>query len=394
MESIAFMRYLQSPKGQHFFFSRPGASAGSEAEAEMELIVKTGRVRKEETWTVSIGFYFHSFNFFTTRMSFWSVTTAAPQWWHTLLPTKPGFLRTNPAPSPSVSNLAIRRASISSAEPIAAFWNTYYCGSDWYMDVSTNWVANYLRDPDVVVLYAHDASLNIKATIVSSPVSQTPVVMSHGGHIRLRCIEGLCVADDMRGAGLAGTMIAAADYYTSVAEPQAHIWCRELPVDPGVFTTAASIKTYAYIPGAAARAAAVPVKIPWHEFKTTWNPYRYTTHLNTIIAEAPRNRNNGIDVWSTEYGGRSYITVVLHTQRRIKKTHQPIYEIIWSSSPNQHIYTSVSSQYKNGIVFTTDADESWKEWNYGRSGVHATYMYNYLPPIFRNCEFIMIREEI
>lgn len=333
-------------------------------------------------------------------MSFWSSTTAAPQWWHTLLPTKPGYIRSTPADPPIITskNIAIRRASLSVAEHIAAFWNIYYCGSDWYMDVSTTWVANYIRDPNVIVLYAHDADLNIKATIVSSPVSSTPVVMSHGGRIPLRCIEGLCVADDMRSTGLAGTMIAAADYYTSQAAPQAHIWCRELPVDPGVFTTAASIKMYAYIAGATAAtlSAATPVQIPWHEFKSTWNPYRYTTEAHAVIAETPLNRNGGIDVWSTEYAGRIYITVILHTQRRIKKTHQPMYEIIWSSSPNQHVYTAVSAQYKNGVVFTTDADDSWQRqgWVYGRSGVHAIYMYNYLPPIFRNSEFIMIREEI
>jgi hypothetical protein len=272
------------------------------------------------------------------------------------------------------------------------------------MDVTTEWVAKYLRDTDVIVLYAHDADLNIKATIVSSPVSPTPVVMSNGGRIPLRCIEGLCITEDMRGAGLAGTMITAADYYTSAVTPQAHIWCRELPVDPGVFTTAASIKTYAYISCTAAseRAVVIPVKIPWHEFKSTWNPYRYTNETYTVIAETPLNRNGGIDVWSTEYLGRSYITVVLHTQRRTLKTHQPIYEIIWASCPNRYVYTAVSAQYKNGIVFTTDADASWQGqgqgqgqgWVYGRSGVHATYMYNCLPPLFRNCEFIMIREEI
>jgi hypothetical protein len=336
-------------------------------------------------------------------MSFWSSTTAAPQWWHTLLPPKSGYLRITPAIPPVISNLTIRRASISAAVHIAAFWNMYYCGSDWYMDVSNAWVGNYLRDPDVVVLYAHDRDMNIKATIVSSPVSQTPVNMSHGARIPLRCIEGLCIADDMRNAGLAGTMIAAADYYTSVNSPQAHIWCRELPVDPGVFTTAASIKTYAYISchaatasSATAAAALTPVKIPWSNFKSSWNPYRHTTETHTVIAETPLNRNGGIDVWCTEYSGRRYTTVVLHTQRRAIKTHQPIYEIIWSSCPNQYVYTAVSSQYKNGLLFTTDAEESWQDqgWVYGRSGVHATYMYNYLPPLFRNCEFIMIREEI
>jgi hypothetical protein len=221
--------------------------------------------------------------------------------------------------------------------------------------------------------------------------------MSHGGRISLKCVEGLCISDDMRGAGLAGTMIAAIDYYTSSATPNALMWCRELSADPGVFTTAASIKTYAYIVGAtAARAGVTPMKIPWHEFKSGWNPYRYTTEPHTVIAETPINRNGGLDVWSTEFLGRSYTTVVLHTQRRTLKTNQPIYEIIWSSCPNQYVYTAVSAQYKKGIVFTTEADESWRGqgWVYGRSGVHATYMYNYLPPIFRNCEFIMIREEI
>jgi hypothetical protein len=267
------------------------------------------------------------------------------------------------------------------------------------MDVSVKWVSRYLHDPDVVVLYAHDADLNIKATIVSCPVSQSPVVMSHGGRIPLRCIEGLCVADDMRSKGLAGIMIAAVDYYTSQSAPQAHIWYRELPVDPGVFTTAASIKTYAYILGTIASTQSTTsstFQIPWYVFKATWNPYRYMSSSYTVVSEVPLNRNDGIDVWNTEYNGRTYTTVVLRTQRRTLKMHKPIYEIIWSSCPNQYVYTAVSAQYKNGLIFTTDADETWKSsgWVYGCSGVHATYMYNYLPPIFRNCEFIMIREEI
>lgn len=329
-------------------------------------------------------------------MNIWSANAAAPQWFHTLFPTRPGYLRSTPAPVPVIpNNLAIRRASQQAAAPIAAFWNTYYCGEDWYMDVSTDWVANYLRDQDVILLYAHDREYNIKATIVSSPVSPTSVVMSHGARIPLRCIEGLCVADDMRGAGLAGSMIAAADYYTSQSGPQAHMWCRELAIDPTVFTTAASVKTYSYIDGT--KAVTIPglpaTRISWRQFQERWNPYRYTTSAYSIIAETPLNRNNGLDVWNIEMRGRTYNIVVLHTQRRVKGTHQQIYEIIWSSQSNEEVYTTVAAQY-NGLVFTTDADNTWKKWIYGRSGVHATYLYNYLPPIFRNCEFIMIREEI
>ena len=333
-------------------------------------------------------------------MSFWSNTTAAPQWWHTLFPTKPGYLRISPAERPpGLPNLTIRRASLSTAETIAAFWNTYYRGSDWYMDVTSEWVANYLRDPDVILLYAHDAEYNMKATIVSCPVSRDPVVMSHGTQIPLRCIEGLCVADDVRGTGIAGTMIGTVDYMTSQTGPQAHIWCRELPADPLVFTTAASVKTYAYIDGtqAAIAAAASQIRVSqirWEDFQETWNPYRYTTSSHAIVAVSPLNRNQGLDVWSVDFRGRTFLVIVLHTRRRITATHKPIYEIIWASHINELVFTSVAAQYKNSVVFTTDADLSWKEWTHGRSGVHATYLYNYLPPIFRNCEFIAIREEI
>lgn len=330
-------------------------------------------------------------------MNIWSANAAAPQWFQTLFPTRPGYLRTTPAPVPVIpKNLAIRRASQEAAAPIAAFWNTYYCGDDWYMDVSTDWVANYLRDPDVIILYAHDHEYNIKATIVSSPVSQAPVVMSHGARIPLRCIEGLCVTDDMRGAGLAGSMIAAADYYTSQSGPHAHMWCRELPIDPTVFTTAASVKTYSYIDGANAVhiQGLLATRIPWRQFQETWNPYRYTTSTYSVIAEVPLNRNNGLDVWNIEIRGRTFIVIVLHTHRRVTTTNKQIFEIIWSSQPNEEVYTTVAAQY-SGVVFTTDADKTWKNgWVYGRSGVHATYLYNYLPPVFRNCEFILIREEI
>jgi hypothetical protein len=267
------------------------------------------------------------------------------------------------------------------------------------MDVTHEWVSKYINDPDVIVLYAHDNEYNIKATIVSSPVSTKPVVMSHGARIPLRCIEGLCVSTDARGSGLAGHMIAAADYLTSKSGPQAHIWCRELPMDPGVFTTAASIKTYAYLSGQSASTRAPSshmsmARIPWNTFQSSWNPYRYMISTHTVIAESPMNRNQGMDVWHIEYKRRAYTVVVLHTRRRTLNMHQPIYEILWSSYPNEDVYTAVCAQYPDGIVFTTDADVSWKGWNYGRSGVHATYMYNYLPPIFRNCEFVILREEI
>jgi hypothetical protein len=335
---------------------------------------------------------------------FWSsASTAAPQWWRTLFPTRPGFLRTHPAPPPvPPANITIRRAGAASIMPITAFWNACYRGADWYMDVSVDWVARYVNDPDVLVFYAHDAEYNIRATIVSSPVSPTPVVMTHGARTPLRCIEGLCVHEAMRGHGLAGTMIAAVDAYTSAsAAPVAHMWSRELPTDPGVFTTAASVKTYAYFNSAAAPAPALatPHRVPWHAFVATWNPYRHTDAATpAIISETPLNRNQGIDVWSTGLaGGRTHTIAVLHTQRRSAANHAPILEIIWSSHPpNMDVYAAVSARYTGAIVFTTDADESWAAagWVYGRSGVHATYVYNYLPPVFRNCEFIMLREEI
>jgi hypothetical protein len=365
----------------------------------MEFIVKAGREIKEETWTDSIDLIGERIQFFSSKhMSFWSSTTAAPQWWHTLFPTKPGYLRSAPAEQPTnIHNLFLRRVSISAAEPITVFWNTYYRGSDWYMDVRSEWVANYLRDPHVIVVCAYDSTNNIKATIVSTPVSAKPVIMSHGSQIPLRCIEGLCVADDMRGTGIAGIMIQTVDYLTSQTGPQAHIWCRELPIDPLVFTTAASIKTYAYIEGTKAAAASQlrAIRIPWEHFQEIWNPYRYSTSSHTIVAVSPSNRNNGLDVWSVEFRGRTFYIVVLHTHRRITGTHQPIYEILWSSQVNEMVYTSVASQYKNSVIFTTDANDLWRNgWIYGRSGVHAIYLYNYLPPIFRNCEFVMLREEI
>lgn len=358
-------------------------------------------------------------------MPFWSSTKASPTLWQAsgFAKLEPRFLRLElpelpPLPS-SLSHLQIRRGVPTDAPAFALFLSEWYRGSDWTLSLRIEEVEYYLRDDQVVVLLACNPDRRIVGSIVSTPLTRGDTHMSHGAHLRhVHYIEGLCIHGMYRSKGLAGTMIAHIDGTTTrLFGPVALLWSRELPSKP-FFSTALHTATYAYLPCHRATRQVALREVPWDEFCHLWenNCHRFSG----IVATVPTNRRGGLRIWEAETQGATKLAVVADT-RRITKDGGPVYEVIWcgwritnllfSACEGQHyraFLESVASQYarpgdRPPLFFATSietggmAKKRWEDkgpWIYGTSGVHATYLYNYLPPSFGNCLVHAIREEL
>lgn len=341
-------------------------------------------------------------------MGFWSRTAASPSLWLTsgFAKLEPRFLRpeSTPFPVPNAGD-TIRRLTGSDSHIVATFWQKYYSGSDWELDESVHvWVHRYLQDPGVFAFGLLNSS-GLLATIVSTPLG--PTTMSHGASLRsTRVIEGLCVHDVCRGKGVAGFMIEYIDAYTSkVCGPVAHFWSRELSAK-SLFSTAISTDTYAYT-----RCELCPELLPvspveWSVFQQLWTSNTSSWPGKCIIATAPVSRRDGLFVLEVH----NHIVVVSRTGRRTKPEQLPIWEVVWCGlrfdtiltpgNCTEGVLTSVAAYLKTGLLFASSSPigggvaRDWALWHYGRSGVHAWYIYNYVPPVFGSCLFHAIRDEI
>jgi len=354
-------------------------------------------------------------------MSFWSTTKASPTLWHASGFTKlePRFLREElpalPTLPPSLSYLTLRRAVPADAAALALFLSEWYKGFDWSLSLRIEEVELYLHDSQVVVLIALDVENRLMGSILSTPFTQGHTLMSHGANLcHVYCIEGLCIHGSLRSKGLAGAMIGMIDAtVNAIFGPVVMVWSRELASKP-FFSTALHHATYAYISCARAIGQMSLREVPWDEFSTLWqnNCHRFPG----IVASVPSNRRGGIHIWEgVDAQGATKIAVVSDT-RRITKDGTPVYEVIWCGwRINNILYVawegqryrifleSIAATYRTGLLFATSlqtggiAKKRWEEkgpWSYGTSGVHAMYIYNYLPPSFGNCLVHAIREDL
>lgn len=344
-------------------------------------------------------------------MGFWSRTTATP----TLLDrvfgaAVPRMLRTTPAPAPSHLGAhprsSVRRATVADAARVCAFLRSHYGGPDWRMDISVDDVAAYLRDDAVIVGILLDSE-EILASIASVPFSQGDTRMSHGATLAsnaMRVIEGLCVRTDVRGAGVAGYMISWADAETSRTVPVVHLWARELPRMPTV-STAIALHTYAYLDCAAARRdACLPLPPPERIALTDIPLSPLPSVPSYIVSAVPNNRCDRLMAWRI---GEESIVVVTDTRRKTRKADRPIYEVVWcmTSGVRTNWRTALEAVGAclgpTALLFASSAcaqggvSAAWgAPWHYGTSGIHALYLYNYMPPSFGGCEVYCMREEL
>ena len=103
--------------------------------------------------------------------------------------------------------------------------------------------------------------------------------------------------------------------------------------------------------------------------------------------------------------------MITDTRRVTIPAGEKIWEVVWCGKLErgqlkpaaaldfQQLICSIASvELKGGILFalgSAGSTEDWKApWVAGRSGVHAWYMYNFVPPAFGSCELHAVREEI
>lgn len=340
-------------------------------------------------------------------MGFWSRTTAAPTVLHRVFgPLAPRVLRTTPAPAPphlgAYPRSETRRATSADAAILCSFLRRHYGGADWWMDISIEDIDAYVRDPAVVVGLLLDGT-EILASIASVPFSQGVTTMSHGASLApnaMRVIEALCVREDLRGGGIAGHMIAWADAETSRGGPVVHLWAREIPHMPAV-STAIALHVYAYLDCAYARPDACQPQPERIALEAVLPPPRPSAS-SYILSLTPSGRCGRLLAWRC---GTATI-VVADTRRKTRKEDRPIYEVVWCGAGAEMdwrtVLEAVGAQLgATALLFASSARAqgaaraTWgAPWQYGTSGIHALYLYNYMPPSFGDCEVYCMREEL
>ena len=347
-------------------------------------------------------------------MGFWSSTTASPTFWDVLGlggGHTPRFLRTTQAPAPPLpSGLRIQRADVGNTGAVASFWRAYYRGADWSYDLTPGVMesvcAGYLKDVGVICLCLYDAHGELIATIMSTPIGKA--MFGHGGVVEnMRSVEGLCVHDRYRSKGIAGLMIGWIDHVTSASGNVVNLWSRELDVLPW-YNTAAALHTYVYINSRAAMATVPFERVAWDAFATRWmaNAARWATeHDRAIVATTPQNRRGDLHVFRS----LDRIAVISNT-RRVTRDGAAIYELVWCGTGDlkpcydpsrfQQFLESVCAGglcVGDRILFVGcgDGGGEWgTPWVTGKSGYHAWYIYNYIPPAFGSCVLNIMREEL
>jgi len=358
-------------------------------------------------------------------MSFWSTTTATPTIWHRMSfsPT-PGYIRTEPVGYPAIPEGFTKplRFFRSDAAVVAEFWKANYGGDDWYLNSDTEFVLRYLVKSNVYIfgIFQID-TMKLIGTIVSTPLTDGSTLMSHGARLsNVRVIEGLCIHRDFRGSGIAGFLIGYMDAFTSQLNrvPVVHLWGREMSKMP-FLTTALRTDSYAYKVCTRKPPGQFLNFMAWDEFCDLWktsSPHWIHDKVPRIVATCPLSLHCAFDVWT--YPADSLVpdrpvVVVSNTHRKTRDKHLTIYEVVWcgymrnnilypakSSIQYKQIIDDISNQY-NGLLFASSAVYNgganilWgADWNYGKSGMHAWFLYNYIPPSFGNCELLTIRDEL
>jgi hypothetical protein len=361
------------------------------------------------------------FHFFRAPSLFWSTPeTAGPSlldvlriWDREPRPLRPQG-RSRPRPFHGWATPEI----LTDASELATFWRSHYGGSDWTLDAEPSWITTLIAEPSTLVLGVREGGRRVR--IVGSIVCRR--ITGPTGRFRLGTkeiptayvIEGLCIHPSWRGQHLAGWLIAWIDHLMNTRAPQAFFWSREAP--PQNLTYVAS-HTYGYIPCSLSQPGSSDpsdelVAVSWPEFQRVWASYIPRWEFLSEVAFPTTLPADPLLVWRS---GANYI-VVSDTRRRMRShngqgeaiwevqfcgdLYEPNKGIVGTEGGSRRLLETVAAQL-NGLLFVTSAPwqggctSAWPQpWVVGTSGVHTTYIYNYMPPTFHNLCTLFLRNEI
>jgi hypothetical protein len=342
---------------------------------------------------------------------FWGTSeVAGPTVWDVLRvwDRSPRFLRlTGRTRPPSLFELTEPvRIQSEHAPKVAEFWRIHYGGEDWRLDADAAWVAERLRIPNTVLLAAITSQGRILGTIVCAPFSESRVRIGSAELPTLWVIEGLCIHREFRGKHLAGWLIAWVDHWMC-REPQAFLWSRELPTP--VLGTAIQCATYGYVRGADIRNPTLRLDpFAWSDFRQYWAAAAPSWSLDSAIVPTTLPTHvPDLRVWSCG----TILLCIAATRRRTIPGGEAISEIIWMGrmaeeglqpweGPGPKAVLESAAALLGGVLFGSTLPhqggiQSWPHpWSVGNSGVHATYLYNFMPPSFGFTTVYSIRNDV
>jgi hypothetical protein len=344
----------------------------------------------------------------------------------------------------------VRRMTGGDLAVAATFLETHYCGSSWKFVGVGDWLRGYLVDPNVVALgvfrgtldasgaFVAAADAGLLGTIFGIPLCAdgSSVYLSHGAIVRgVITVEGTCIHPDSRGTGMMNFLLAQIDAYTHMAYGRSiALWCREMSAAP-LFTTALRVDTYAFRscgpPSGTTVATTMPAyfvrKMDWTDFTELWETHSgsWITLEPCIVVPRVSSRRGGLQAFQirasalrhTDTAVRKHVAhlvvVVGNTARIERRGELPLFEVMWCgfldttgrllpSTPVldfQQCLDAVSTHLPRGLLYGTDSlngggvRPSWEGWIYGRAGVHAWHLYNYIPPLFGGTRIHMLRDE-
>ena len=320
---------------------------------------------------------------------FWS-SSAGPTFFQLLNPFESGgrLLRTEPAAKPSswkeiVQPIVCNRTN---AKELTEFLCKEYKGDDWTLDLSVEWMSQRLSS-DTLALIVKERD-EIIGCILSRPLGGT--LFGTGSPLtNVRVIEGLCVRSDRRGDHLAGWLIAWADYYTSLHQPIAHLWFRELSTASS-FSTAVQVETYSYLKTKSILYNVTPmVQLAYDVWSPIWKEFRFDGVYSDGILDP-----DDILCFSrvaTEISVQSMV-IIVNTHRRT--VDGCVWEVLWCKHNTDSRFRLNGTAFqleatgKGGLLFATDALEHGgvtreypSPWIVGTAGLHYTYFYNYIPSV-------------
>jgi hypothetical protein len=297
----------------------------------------------------------------------------------------------------------------SNASEIASFWNNHYCGSDWKMDATTEWI-NSLFDTSKIVLGVYGKSGKLIGTIMSRKIGGSLIGSNLGMTLtadRIFVIEGLCIDELFRGKHLAGWLISYMDFISSMYGPVSHIFSRELNSVP-FLSNAVEVETYGYVETSKIKESQTKkiTEMPSYMFPERWNEiidsFGIKSNTSLVYNNSVIDKN---DIFCFVCYGMKYgLVLIVDTHRKTKKDLK-VYEVVFCMGEQSELLLNsvgyeLEKSMKGGVLFGTDSiyhgalNASFSDpWKFGTSGYHATYFYNYLPTT-KKLQFLLTRNSI